>query len=84
MTLHRPAPGRCAKSYGFILSDNCDNVKNSAKIRQFCLRSKGVLPQLDRTPLVLSSHTTYHPTHKIIFLALSCFSNSMGESFYSL
>ena len=32
VTLHRPAPGRCAKSYGFILSDNCDNVKNSVKI----------------------------------------------------
>ncbi len=33
MTLHRPAPGRCAKSYGFILSENCINIKNDLKIR---------------------------------------------------
>ena len=32
MMLQWPTPGRRAKSYGLILSDNCDIVKNNVKI----------------------------------------------------
>ena len=59
------------KSYGFILSDNCDNVKKSVKILTVMVKNKASCPTFGRTPLKLKISTSFNIIFTIQALFLS-------------